>query len=105
MDGFRKGIEFFEKNNGALLGSTLGNQYIDRVETEINKTVESLNNNFSSNGASISTLKGYVAEFWHAGTFNIKASIKGSNHRLVVDKSHDFGSVDVSGKTFISKRV
>ena len=103
MYGFRKGIEFFEKNNGALLGSALGNQYIDRVETEINKTVESLNNNFSSNGASISTLKGYVAEFWHAGTFNIKASIKGSNHRLVVDKSHDFGSVDVSGKNFYLK--
>ena len=102
MDGFREGIEFFEKNNSSLLGSALGNQYIDRVEFEINETIKSLNG-FSGTSASIGTLKGDVAEFWHAGTFNIKAAVKGSKHRLVVDRSHDFGSVDVRGKNFISK--
>lgn len=104
MDGFREGIEFFEKNNSSLLGSALGNHYIDRVEFEINETVKSLNS-FSGTAANISTLKGDVAEFWHAGTFNIKAAVKGSSHRVEVDRSHDFGSVDISGKTFISKRV
>lgn len=99
MDGFREGVEFFEKNNGALLGSFLGGQYIDKVELEIDKTIQSLNN-FNGTAANISTLKGDVAEFWHAGTFNIKASVRGSNHRLMVDRSHDFGSVDVSGKNF-----
>lgn len=99
MDGFREGIEFFEKNNSSLLGSALGNHYIDRVEFEINETVKSLNS-FSGTAANISTLKGDVAEFWHAGTFNIKAAVKGSSHRVEVDRSHDFGSVDISGKNF-----
>lgn len=53
MDGFREGIEFFEKNNSSLLGSALGNHYIDRVEFEINETVKSLNS-FSGTAANIS---------------------------------------------------
>lgn len=99
MDGFREGIEFFEKNNSSLLGSALGNQYIDRVEFEINETVKSLND-FSSYRTDISRLKGNVAEVWHKGTFNINAAAKGSKHRLDVLGSHELGSVDVGGRNF-----
>ena len=62
MDGFREGVEFFEKNNGALLGSFFGGQYIDKVELEINKTIQSLNN-FNGTASNISTLKADVTEF------------------------------------------
>lgn len=41
-------------------------------------------------------LKGDVAEFWHSGTFNIKAALDGSDHRAFVDRSHDFASTDIS---------
>lgn len=102
MDGFREGIEFFEKNNSSLLGSALGNQYIDRVEFEINETVKSLND-FSSYRTDISRLKGNVAEVWHKGTFNINAAAKGSKHRLDVLGSHELGSVDVGGRNFPCK--
>ena len=41
-------------------------------------------------------LKGDAAEFWHAGTFNIDAALKDSQHRAFVDRSHDFASTDIS---------
>ena len=41
-------------------------------------------------------LKGDIAEFWHSGTFNIKAAVEGSEHRTFVDRSHDFASADIS---------
>lgn len=41
-------------------------------------------------------LKGDIAEFWLAGTFNVNAATNKSVHRAFVNRSHDFGSVDVS---------
>ena len=99
MEGFREGYDFFQSHAGNFLGVSEGARYVDSVETEITKLVKNLNQ-FSSNNAGVATLKGDVAEFWHAGTFNINAAVKGSNHRLVVDRSHELGSVDVRGKNF-----
>lgn len=99
MEGFEEGYKFFGKNSGYLTGFFSGHQYISDIESEINKTVDSINA-FRTNSAGISTLKGDIAEFWHAGTFNIKAAINDSKHRAVVDRSNEFGSVDVSGKNF-----
>lgn len=99
MEGFREGYDFFQSHAGNFLGVSEGARYVDSVETEITKLVKNLNQ-FSSNNAGVATLKGDVAEFWHAGTFNINAAVKGSNHRVVVDRSHELGSVDVRGKNF-----
>ena len=55
---------------------------------------------FETSGARIDTLKGDVAEFWHAGTFNINAAINSSKNRVQVDRSHDFGSADITGINF-----
>ncbi len=99
MEGFREGYDFFESHAGNFAGISSGAQYIDTVDSEITALMDSLNE-FNSSGARIDTLKGDVAEFWHAGTFNIKSAIHGSGHRAQVDRSHDFGSVDVSGKNF-----
>ena len=102
MDGFREGYEFFEKNVGNFIGHTSGVHYVDAVESEIKKLVNNLNE-FKSSGALIGTLKGDAAEFWHAGTFNINAAINSSKNRVQVDRSHDFGSADITGVNFDAK--
>lgn len=99
MDGFRNGYNFFQSHVGNFLGFEFATQYIDSVDSEINGLMNALND-FNNSCAKIDTLKGDVAEFWHAGTFNIQAAIHGSEHRATVDRSHDFGSVDISGKNF-----
>lgn len=102
MDGFKEGYEFFEKHTGNFAGHATGIHYVDAVESEIKKLVNNLNN-FETSGARIDTLKGDVAEFWHAGTFNIKAAINSSKNRVQVDRSHDFGSADITGVNFDAK--
>ena len=99
MEAFKEGYEFFEKNAGNFAGHTAGVHYLDSVESEIKKLVNNLNE-FEYNGARIDTLKGDVAEFWHAGTFNINAAINSSKNRVQVDRSHDFGSADITGINF-----
>ena len=102
MHGFREGYEFFEKNAGNFVGNIAGLDYVDAVESEIKKLVNNLNE-FEASGAFIDTLKGDVAEFWHAGTFNINAAINSSKNRVQVDRSHDFGSADITGVNFDAK--
>ena len=99
MEAFNEGYKFFEKNAGNFAGHAAGVHYIDAVESEIKKLVNNLNG-FETNGARIDTLKGDVAEFWHAGTFNINAAINSSKNRVQVDRSHDFGSPDITGINF-----
>ena len=102
MEAFKEGYEFFEKNAGNFSGHAAGVHYVDAVESEIKKLVNNLNN-FETSGARIDTLKGDVAEFWHAGTFNINATINSSKNRVQVDRSHDFGSADITGVNFDAK--
>ena len=102
MEAFKEGYEFFEKHAGSFDGYVAGVQYIDTVNLEINILIDVLNN-FKSSGALIDTLKGDVAEFWHAGTFNINATINSSKNRVQVDRSHDFGSADITGANFDAK--
>ena len=44
----------------------------------------------------VKQLKGDIAEFWHAGTFNVNTAINESANRATVERSTDFASVDVS---------
>ena len=102
MDGFREGYEFFQKRAGNFAGIVDGEQYIDTVNSEINNLMNSLNN-LKSSGSLVETLKGDAAEFWHGGTFNIDAAINSSKNRVQVDRSHDFGSADITGLNFDAK--
>ena len=103
MDGFREGYEFFEKNVGNFIGHTSGGvHYVNAVESEIKKLVNNLDE-FKASGALVNTLKGDVAEFWHAGSYNINAAINSSKNRVQVDRSHDFGSADITGVNFDAK--
>jgi len=105
MEGFAEGYQFFENVTGATAGAQFGGAYIQSINHEIDEMVKNLNA-FQGFATHSTQLKGDVAEFWHAGTFNVNAAVKGSRHRAMVDRSHDFASVDIStnfGKDYGSK--
>ena len=95
MVGFEEGYKFFVDNSSAIVGAEMSGSYVGAVNDEINKLVSNLNS-FEGFNTSSKMLKGDIAEFWHSGTFNIKAVVEGSDHRTFVDRSHDFASADIS---------
>ena len=99
MDKFKEGFDFFAEHASNFAGMELGSGYVDTVNKEIEGFIKSVAR-FEGKHSNVNTLKGDLAEVWHAGTFNIDAAVKGSGNQLQVDRSHDFGSVDVSGKNF-----
>ncbi len=102
MNTFEEGYAFFEKQAGVQMVAYLGNEYVTQVDAEIAKLLADLNA-FDGFKTGADKLKGDIAEFWHADTFNIDAVARGSDHRAFVDRSHDFASADISssfGKLF-----
>lgn len=94
-DGFREGYDYFQKNAGSAAGAFAGYDYVDAIQTEVEELVKNLNQ-FNGFDTAAKQLKGDVAEYWHSGTFNVNAAVKGSSNRSFVDRSHDLGSTDVS---------
>lgn len=99
---FKNGYDFFQKNAGTIIGSFDANSfakdridYVTSIDDEIIALEQSIND-FIGKKTPNQILKGDVAEFWHAGTFNVRAAMNESTHRATVDRSHDFGSVDIS---------
>ena len=102
MDSFREGYVFFEKNSTSYISASAGAEYIESVNCEIEKLVNDLNQ-FEGFKTSAKQLKGDIAEFWHADTFNIQAVLKDSKDRATVDRSHDYASADITtnyGKSY-----
>ncbi|MCB6570563.1 hypothetical protein LI142_13750 [Eubacterium limosum] len=105
MNDFQKGYDFFQKNANAFVGVNEGDAYVGTVNDEIELFAKTLNDKFSTNNAGIEQLKGNIAEFWEAGTFNINAAVKGSAEHATVLESTEYGSVDIqvkSGDTIIA---
>lgn len=104
MKGFQEGYAYFSKNAGTTHAAFKGEAYIESIVTEIEALTKSLNEMGKKQIQTASDkLKGNVAEFWHSGTFNINAALKGSKNRTFVDQSKEFASVDISsnfGKNF-----
>lgn len=95
MEGFAEGYKFYEGVTGSTLAAQLGNEYVQSINQEIDGLIKNLNS-FQGFATQSEQLKGDIAEFWHAGTFNIDAAVKGATHRANVGRSHDFASVDIS---------
>lgn len=100
--GFQEGYEYFGKNAGATIGAFDGGDfgvaraaYVDTVNNEISLLEKSIND-FAGKLTPYKLIKGDIAEFFQAGTFNVNAAVNESAHRVAVDRSHDFGSVDVT---------
>ena len=94
MDGFREGYEYFSRSAGSAQAAFAGEAYVDGIIQEINNLSENINK-FNGSHTASKQLKGDIAEFWHSGTFNIDAAVKGSNSRSEVLRSHGLGSIDI----------
>lgn len=70
------------------------NLNILKINEEIDKLAKSINEHPSLN-LGVEQFKGFVAEEMHAGTFNIDAIRKASEHRAWTLQDNGFGSVDV----------
>lgn len=66
-----------------------------RLTQKIAKLIRDLNA-FEGFKTKPDALKGDIAEFWHANTFNINATARDTTNRAFVDRSHDFASADIS---------
>ena len=108
VDNMKEGWNFTSKTMGADAAVQVGTEYADyfsRVSTAIDQLSESINKKAGTT-QDPSTLKGFIAEYWHAGTFNIDAAVKESASRAFVEGSNKHASVDVStnfGETYSMK--
>lgn len=91
----KSGWDYVANLSGANLGSQTGEQYVDRVESAIQELTDQIN---SKEGFATGTgqLQGFIAEDWHAGTFNINAALRDSQNQASVEGSNAHASVDVS---------
>lgn len=95
MNHFEDGYNFALKNGDGIYGSLEGSRYIDIINNEIDEMINNFKK-FEGFRTSTDVLKGDLAEYWHSGTHNIDAALKGSNARTFVDRSHDFASPDIT---------
>lgn len=94
MDGFREGYEYFYHSSGSVHAAFSGEAYVDGIIAEIDKLSKNINY-FKGKRTASDKLKGNIAEFWHSGTFNIDAAVKGSKSRSAVLESNRLGSPDI----------
>ena len=104
---FQKGWQYYSKTAAAGLSAAAGQDYCKNIESAINIFENEIYKIVKKHGnLGTAQCKGFVAEVWHANTFNINASLNTSPHKAFVDQSTDLGSVDIStnfGKTFSLK--
>ena len=102
MNSFEEGYRFFRNNTGDVLAAYAGESFADAREAYVNKVeieidaLEECVNSFCDSRTPVKQLKGDIAEYWQAGTFNVDAAINESEHRAYIDRSHQFGSADIS---------
>lgn len=105
MSAFKEGYDTFIRLNGASSAANSGAAYVEKVNIEIDKLVKSMNEpRRKIDKSDINSVKGFVAEWWHEGTFNIDAALKGSKNRA--SAPDDNGIVDIilnSGEKYQSK--
>lgn len=100
-----QGWAFASRLSGTNIGSQLGGTYINKINDAIKETAKSLMELKSNQSNPI--MGGFVAERWHAGSFNVKAVAAGSCNRAFAGASgidgplnrNDYASVDVSVQT------
>jgi len=94
MSSFSEGYTAFAKSAGANLAAFQGSDYIESVERAIAELADSINNpGRKIDKASVDSVKGFMAEKWHAGTHNVDAAAKGVRARAYAPD--DNGLVDI----------
>lgn len=91
MNSFEEGYRYFAKNSSEYFGTNYGIDYVKKVQIEIDKTINEMSKSVVQRTKAIdTTVKGFVAEDWHAGTFNTDVVAKGGmNTYANVDKTNN----------------
>lgn len=100
----QKGWEFSARLAGADAAARLGSAYVSQVEQAIDQLTADIVR--LKSGQTDAVLGGYIAEHWHAGTFNVNAVAAGSSHRAFTLESTEYASVDIGtnfGKDYSAK--
>ena len=113
MEGFKEGYSYFAKNAGVLSAAfkaaidgekgAIHNDFIAKANAEIDSLVKILNSTFKGHKTPTAQLKGNVAEYVHASSFNVNASLNHSLSSAEVLKSNKYGSVDIQVTYCFSK--
>ncbi|TMU82180.1 hypothetical protein FGG79_21065 [Bacillus sp. BHET2] len=101
MNSFKEGYRHFVKNTSDFQGVNHSLEYINQVQREIDKTISEMSKTVSQRlTANNATTKGFVAEDWHAGTFNTGVVAKGGKNIYArVDKSSNpIKDIDIFNK-------
>lgn len=93
--GLKEGWEFAAKNQGVIYSSNAAEAYVSAVDSAIQQLAKDINDK-QGTLENIETLKGFIAEYWHADTFNIDAVLKESANRATIVRSNEAASVDVA---------
>lgn len=103
-NAIQQGWEFSARLAGADAAARVGGAYVSQVEQAIDQlTAEIVKLKSNQTDAA---LGGFIAEHWHAGTFNVNAVAAGSSHRAFTLESTEYASVDIGtnfGKNYSSK--
>ncbi|WP_029201913.1 hypothetical protein [Oribacterium sp. NK2B42] len=94
-NSFKAGWDYTSKQLGAGMAAQTSEKFISAIDESVCKLVDEMNV-LGKNGLETKQLKGFVAEHWHAGTFNIRAALRESSNRATVEGSIRHASVDVS---------
>ena len=92
---FQQGWDFIAYVMGVNTSTLSSEAYVGHIDDSIQKLVKDINS-LDGTKQDAEILKGFVAEFWVADTFNIDAAVKRSGNRATVVGSTDFASADVS---------
>ena len=90
-EGWNTASSFF----GTTVASLGGQAYVDAVASSISDLQTNINLRAQQAGSSIASKAGFVAEEWHAGTFNIDAVAKGAEQRAATPQTNYLGGADV----------
>lgn len=101
MSAFEDGYRAFLKNAGVNLSTFGGADFVDNVENAI---IELGKISLSEDGRDIDILKGVAAEFWHEGTFNILALIKGVKIRATAPNDNGIADIFLSNGSKIQSK-
>ena len=91
----QEGWALAEQLEGGQLAAVVGENYISAILAAIEKTEKDINS-YAGSKQNPAQLSGFIAEEWHANTFNINSVVADSSHRAIVEESREHASVDVS---------
>ena len=96
MDEFNYKYKQILDNVSGTLGNSESTQYCHDIQNSIDKAINSLNNEARRRGnVDIDYLKGWLAEHWHAGTFNINGEVRGNRNVWAIVADNNKAGEDI----------